>query len=51
MMYHLWVYTKAGGIAAISKESTVREILADRYPDRIYFFAELVNTPDYDETK
>lgn len=47
-MYHLWVYTEKGGLVAISKESTVREILAERYPKRIYFFAELVNSPDQD---
>ena len=47
----VWVFTKEGGVDSIGKESTVREILAERYPERIYFFAELVPPFEPDEQK
>lgn len=44
----VWVYTKKGSVDSISKESTAA-ILAEMFPDRIYFFAELI--PPFDNEK
>jgi hypothetical protein len=50
-MQHLitvWVYTKKGSVDSISKEKTA-VVLAEMFPDRIYFFAELV--PPFEPNK
>lgn len=46
----VWAFTKKGALHSISKEVTAT-ILASEFPDTIYFFAEMVSHPDYDNEK
>jgi hypothetical protein len=44
----IWAFSNRGSLHSISKEITA-SILAEQYPDTIYFVADMVSHPDYNE--